>query len=85
MSACAWSVDGKTIGGGESHGSLGQLLLLTKLFAACEDGAIHLWSASSNFARPNAVSLPFRGHYCVHVGNLRRSQSLSKTPTQKGQ
>lgn len=49
------------MGSGSQRVSLGMLSLARARAdgpcrAACEDGAIHVWAASSSFARPNAVS-----------------------------
>ncbi|KAM0790757.1 hypothetical protein ACM66B_004608 [Microbotryomycetes sp. NB124-2] len=68
VTCCAWSVDGKTIGG------------------ACQDGSIHLWSASSNFARPNASAegahkhgVPISGIAFSSDGRQLASRSMDGT------
>ena len=52
VTACGYSPDGSLIGGGARHCLL---LSHTKviLFAACLDGALHIWKTNSNFVRPN--------------------------------
>lgn len=51
ITTCAYSPDGKLISAGTSpfHSSPP----LFTLYAACLDGCLHMWNASSNFVRPN--------------------------------
>lgn len=53
VTACAYSPDGRMIGGGVWFRYVLLEIQDAKGFTACLDGAIHMWQASSNFVRPN--------------------------------
>lgn len=53
------------------------LTLTESVSLACEDGAIHVWAANSNFARPNAV----RMLHSMDVPLLHEDADFADTPT----
>ena len=55
VTTCCYSTSGSQIVGGLHRPPRFRVFLIQICYPVCYDGAMHLWSCSSNFVRPNAT------------------------------